>query len=83
MYYLISVDHNGMAEHFTKSDCEGFLRNAAYPMQWTGLMTICCGIAVEVGMLGVSERKMKALTENMEKVTLIGTGRWNMTCFVY
>jgi len=24
MYYLVIVDHNGMAAHFTRSDCEGF-----------------------------------------------------------
>jgi len=24
MYYLINVDHNGMAAHLTKSDCKGF-----------------------------------------------------------
>jgi len=24
MYYLVSVDHNGMAECLTRSDCEGF-----------------------------------------------------------
>jgi hypothetical protein len=23
MYYLVSVDHNSMAVHLTKSDCEG------------------------------------------------------------
>ena len=34
-------------------------------------------------MLGVSVRKMKALTVKMETVTLIGKSRWNVTCFVY
>jgi len=24
MYYLVNVDHNSMAAHLTKSDCEGF-----------------------------------------------------------
>jgi len=24
MYYLVSVDHNGMAVHLTRSGCEGF-----------------------------------------------------------
>jgi hypothetical protein len=39
------------------------------------LMTICSGTAVErMGMLGVSVRKMKALTVKMETVTLIGKG---------
>ena len=23
MYYLVSVDHNGMAAHLTRNDCEG------------------------------------------------------------
>ena len=30
-------------------------------------------------MLGVSVRKMKALTVKLETVTLIGKGRWNVT----
>ena len=34
---------------------KGFLRSAAYPMQWMGLMMICCGIAVKMGNLGMSE----------------------------
>jgi hypothetical protein len=49
-----------------------------------GLMMICCGMAVKrMGMLGVSVRKMKALTVEVETVTLIGKGRQNMTCLVY
>jgi hypothetical protein len=45
-------------------------------MQWTGLLMICCGMAVRrMGMLGVSVRKMEALTVKMETVTLIGKGR--------
>jgi hypothetical protein len=36
------------------------------PMQWMGLMIMCCGMAVKrMGMLGVSVRKMKALTVKM------------------
>jgi hypothetical protein len=35
-----------------------------------------CGMAVKrIGMLGVSVRKMKALTVTIETVTLIGKGR--------
>ena len=34
-------------------------------------------------MLGVSVRKMKALTVKMETVTLIDKGRQNLTCLVY
>ena len=46
-------------------------------MWWMGLMMMmmmmCRGIAVKrMGMLGVSVRKMKALTVKMEIVTLIG-----------
>jgi hypothetical protein len=49
-----------------------------------GLMTVCCGMAVKrMGMLGVSVRKMKALTVKMETVTLIGKGRQNLTFSVY
>jgi len=40
------------------------------------LMMICCGMTVKrMGMLGVSVRKMKALTLNIETVTLIGNDR--------
>ena len=36
------------------------------------LMVICCGMAVKrMGMLGVSVRRMKALTVKMETVILI------------
>jgi len=45
-------------------------------MQWMGLMVICCGMAVKrMGILGVSARKMKALTVKMERMPLIGKGR--------
>ena len=37
---------------------------------------ICCGVTEKrVGMLGVSVRKMKALTVRMETLTLSGKGR--------
>ena len=43
----------------------------------------CCGMTVKrKGMSGESVRKMKALTVEMETVSLIGKGRYNMTCFV-
>jgi len=46
-----------------------------YPVQWMRLMMTCCGMAVKrLGMLGVSVRKMKALTVTIETVTLIGKG---------
>jgi hypothetical protein len=49
-----------------------------------GLMMMCCGIAVKrMGMVGMSVRKIEALTVKMETVTLIGKGRYNLTCFVY
>jgi hypothetical protein len=34
-------------------------------------------------MLGVSTRKIKALTVTMEPVTLTGIGGKDLTCFVY
>jgi len=42
-----------------------------------GLMVICCGMAVQgmMAVLGVSVRKMKTLTVEMETVTLIGKDR--------
>ena len=36
-----------------------------------------------MGILGESVRKLKALTVQMETVTLSGKGRWNQTWFVY
>ena len=84
MYYLVNVDCNGMKVHLTKNDLLWVLRSAIYPMQWMGLMTICCGMAVQrKEMLGVSVREMKALTVKMETVTLIGEVRENVTHFVY
>jgi len=32
--------------------------------------------------MAVSVRKVQALTVNMETVTLIGKGRYNLTCFM-
>ena len=47
-------------------------------------MIICSGMAVRrMGMLGVGVRKMKGLTVKTESVTLIGKGRYDVTCFVY
>ena len=44
------------------------------------LMMICCGVAMKrMGLLGVSVRKMKGLTVEMETVTVIGKGRQNVT----
>jgi hypothetical protein len=54
---------------------KGF-KSKVYPKERMGLMMICCGMAVKrMGMLGVSVRKMKALTARMETVTLIGNDR--------
>ena len=65
--------------YYTKYD----LRSAVYPMHWMRLMS-CCGITIErMGMLGVSVRKMKALSAKLEIVLLIGKGRQNVTCFAY
>ena len=80
MYHLVSVDHNGMAAHLTRSDRQ-VSRRAEYAMQ---SMMICCGMTVKrMGMLGVSVSKMKALAVNMKTVTPIGKGRQNQTCFLY
>jgi len=43
----------------------GVLRNAVYPVQWTGMKKICCGTAMDkMGMLEVTGKEMKALTVN-------------------
>jgi len=47
-------------------------------------MMVFCGMRVmRMEMLGVSVRKMKALAVKVEKVTLNGEDRQNLTCFVY
>jgi len=47
-------------------------------------MVICYGMALKkLGMLGVRVRKMKILTVKVERVTLIGKGRYNLTPFMY
>ena len=47
-------------------------------------MMICCGMAVErMAMLGVSVRKIKALTVQVEILTLVGKGAQGLICFVY
>jgi hypothetical protein len=48
------MDHKGIAVHLTRGDCEGFLQNFEYPMQWMKLMMMCCAVRLErMGMLGV------------------------------
>jgi hypothetical protein len=43
-----------MAAHLTRSECEGVLRSAVYPMHWMELIMTCYGMAVKrMGMLGV------------------------------
>jgi len=47
-------------------------------------LMICCGICEKrKGMLGVSLRRMKALTVQMDTVTVIGKGTPNLTYFMY
>jgi len=46
MYYLANVNHNSMTAHHTRSE-RRVLRSAVYPMQWTGLMVVRCGMAVK------------------------------------
>ena len=42
---------------------------------------IRCGMAVK--KTGISVGKMKAMSVKRETLTLIGKGRYNLTCFVY
>jgi hypothetical protein len=52
MYYLVSVDHNGMAVHLSCKLLWRFLRSAVYPTQ--GLRLICSGMTLKrTGMLEV------------------------------
>jgi hypothetical protein len=63
MWYLVNVDHNGMAAHFTRIDCEG--SNAVYQtddnMFWND--------SEEDSMLVVSVRKMRALNVDGDSAT--------------
>jgi hypothetical protein len=76
-----------MAAHLTRHDCEWCSEVLCIPCNGWGTNDDSCGVAVKcvgmLGMLGVSVRKMKAMTVKMETVTLIGKGRSNLTCFVY
>jgi hypothetical protein len=73
MYYLVTVEHNSMAVHLTSSFKQCCISSAVdgtdNDMLWKGRE----GNGME--MLGVSVRKMKALTVKMETVTLSGKGR--------
>jgi hypothetical protein len=88
----LSVDHNGMAAHLTRSDYEGDLKSAVYHMQWLDCLMIRCGMTVErSGMAAASGMKMKELilkmdnlqTMKMVRVTLTGKGLGTLTRFVY
>ena len=42
MYYLVSVDHNGITAHLTRNDCEG-----SYAVVGTDDAMLCCGMTVK------------------------------------
>ena len=66
------MDHNSVAAHLTRSD-------HARSNVVDDTNGNCCGMTLKrLGVLGVSVRKMTALTvktKKMEKVTLIGKGK--------
>jgi hypothetical protein len=71
MCYLVSVEHNGMAVHLSRSDHEVLNIQCSvwdwlYVVEWQWK---------RMGMLGVSVRKVKALMVKMETVALPGEGR--------
>jgi hypothetical protein len=69
------VDHDSIAAHLTRNECEGFKR-CCISSEVDETMLICCGLVLKsMGMLGAGVRRMKALTVQMESVTLIGKGR--------
>jgi hypothetical protein len=82
MYYLVSVDHNSTAAHLTRSD-GGFKKCCISSVVDGTDSDILWNGSEEDGVLGVCVREMKALTVKMEKVTLIGKGRSNLTCCLY
>jgi hypothetical protein len=80
MYCLVNVDHNGMTANLTWSNCEEF---------WEVLYILCNDGTDDMLWNGSEEdgnvwhvRKMKAVTVNMETVTL--TSRYmEYVYFVY
>jgi len=69
MYCVVSVD-------IAISCWEGFLRSVVHPIQRMSLRMMCCVVTVMwMGILGVSMKKMKALSLKLETVTVIGKGR--------
>ena len=69
MWYLVTVDHNGMAVHITRSNCEGF--NA---VDWTD-DNMFWNDTEENGHVRSWCEEDEALTVKMETVPLIGKGR--------
>jgi hypothetical protein len=72
MYYSVNADHEGMAAHLTRIDCDRF-KCFISELLWND--------SEEDG--NVRSKCKKALPVKMETVTLIGKGRKNLTCFVY
>jgi hypothetical protein len=82
MYYLVSVDHNGMAMHLTICDCEGFKKccisnamDGTDDMLWNGSKD-------DVNVRSECKEDEGTDCEDGDSDT-IGKGRQILTCVVY
>jgi len=83
MYFLVNVDQTAWKCISPKVIVKG-VKKCLISIAVVGTSNDSCGMAVKrMGVLGVSVKMMMTLTLKMETVTLIGKGRWNLTCFVY
>jgi uncharacterized protein YehS (DUF1456 family) len=73
MYYVVSVNQNGMVAYLSRSDCEGFKKCKSNT--WDEIDDDVLWNDSEKDRNVTSVRKMKAVTVKMATVTLIGTGR--------
>jgi hypothetical protein len=83
MYYLLSVDHNGMVVHPPEVTVKGFKKCCiSNAMDGTDDDMLWNGSEEDRNVTSECE-KDKALTVKMETVTPIGKGRKNLTCYWY
>ena len=75
MFYLVSVGHNSR-QHISPEVIVEAVKKFCISNATCGTHDDSCGMGVKrMGMLGVSVRKMKALTVKMETLTVTGKGR--------
>ena len=84
MQYLVIVDHKGKAVHLTTRTMKGFkMCFVSSVMVGTGNEMLWNDTEEDGDVRNECVWKMKAMTVQMETVTLIGKGRQDLICFVY